>query len=114
MEIFNTPRQRERGKLVAAGEQQMEEGKGIVVAKDKLVEAPAMMEVPYWEGEEGLITDVYEEETEGWGGVEEEAYEEVEEEAPKDEAEIQVERISAVFDGLICVFVIFRLVLFKC
>uniref|UniRef100_M1BU71 Uncharacterized protein n=1 Tax=Solanum tuberosum TaxID=4113 RepID=M1BU71_SOLTU len=46
-------------------------------------------------------------------GVEEEAYEEVEEEAPKDETEIEVEPHSAVLNGLSMLIVFFRLMLFK-
>jgi len=45
--------------------------------------------------------------------VEEEAYEEVEEEASKDETEIEVELHSAVLNGLSMLIVFSRLMLFK-
>ena len=45
--------------------------------------------------------------------VEEEAYEEVEEEAPKDETEIEVEPHSAVLNGLSMLIVFFRFIVFK-
>jgi len=48
-----------------------------------------------------------------FSSVEEEAYEEVEEEAPKDETEIEVELHSAVLNGLSMLIVFFRLMLFK-
>lgn len=45
--------------------------------------------------------------------MEEEAYEEVEEEAPKDETEIEVEPHSAVLNGLSMLIVFFRFIVFK-